>query len=612
MPEARRARRLVLLCAALLVGAGPVPALPGGAQDAIGAARAALRQGDGIAGEAALRKAMRAGASRAAVAPWMGEALIAQGELDRARAWLDPAGFAPGEGAHGWRMLGLLERLQGNLAAAELAYDRAKALAPRDPLVWVDIGRLRYAGGQQLQALDAARRALALGPANPAALEFRAQLLRDQRGWEAALPLYEQALAQAPDDLSLLGGYAATLGEAGRAGAMLEVTRQMIAIAPRHPQAWFLQAVLAARAGRSQLARRLLGRAGPRIGATPAAILLAGVLELEAGNANLAAGLLEPLADRQPENRRVQMLFARSLYESNDFSKLHMKFDKLSERADAPAYLLELVGRAYEEQGDRLAAARLLDRAAALAGPAVMPVSEAAPIGVLALRWADQPASPGSAVPYARALLAAGQVAPAQAVAARLRQLQPASAEALALSGDLALAAGQGAAAFDAYRQSASVRFPDALLLRMGEALDSAGRSAEVAPLVARYLRAYPENRLAARMAASHRAFAGDWAAARALLDNLRRRGGGRDVRLLADLSLAQLRGGDPAAALATARQAHALQPASAVAAQALGMALAFAGEEPAQAAALLDKAQAIGGANPLLAEARRALARRG
>ena len=93
--------------------------------------------------------------------------------------------------------------------------------------------------------------------------------------------------------------------------------------------------------------------------------------------------------------------------------------------------------------------------------------------------------------------------------------------------------------------------------------------------------------------------------AARALLENLLRRGGGRDVRLLADLSLAQLRTGDAAAAVATAQRAHALQPASGVAAQALGMALAFAGQDAPRAAALLDKAQVLNGANPLLAEAR-------
>lgn len=605
MPDPRRLLPALVLAGAL---AGAAPLLARVEPGAMNPAKAALQRGDGIAGEVALRKVLAAGATRADVAARMGEALILQGDLVKARDWLGPGQFAPGEEGHGWRMLGMLERLDGNLPAAGQAYDKALGFAPKDPLLWVDIGRLRYVGGQQVQALDAAQRALAAAPDNPRALEFRAQLLRDQRGWDAALPLYEQALEQAPNDLSLLGGYAATLGEAGRGAEMLAVTRKMIGIAPKHPLAWYLQAVLAARAGKVDLARRLLERTGTRLQDVPAGLLLRGVLELEAGNANVAAGLLERLYERQGANQRLQLLYARTLYESNDFNKLHERFDPLASRPDAPAYLLELIGRAYEEQGDRLAAAPFLDRAAAATTPAIVPIPEPDPIGVLAVRWTDAPGVPATAVPYARSLLAAGNIAGAQGVAARFRELHPGSAEALALYGDVAMAAGQAGAAIDAYQLAAAVRFPDALLLRLGEAFDKAGRGADAVPVAARYLAAFPGSRMAARMVAGHRAFADDWGAARTLLENLRRRGGGRDVRLLADLSLAQLRTGDTAAALATAQQAHALQPASGVAAQALGMALAFAGQDAPRAAALLDKAQVLNGANPLLAEARRKL----
>ena len=59
-----------------------------------------------------------------------------------------------------------------------------------------------------------------------------------------------------------------------------------------------------------------------------------------------------------------------------------------------------------------------------------------------------------------------------------------------------------------------------------------------------------------------------------------------------------------------SAERAYALQRGSGVAAQALGMALAAAGEEPQRARDLLDKARRIGGDNPLLAEARAQLAK--
>lgn len=605
----RLARFLTVLGLAAVLIAAPLAALPDVQQGPINAARAALQKADGIAAEAALRNAIKAGAPREAVAAWMGEAYIYQGDLLKAREWLGPGQFAPESAGRGWRALGRLEQLEGNLPAAGKAYDRALALMPNDAQLWVDIGRLRYQGGEQIQAIDAAERALAAEPDNIRALEFRAQLLRDQSGWAAALPLFERALAQAPEDLSLLGGYAATLGELGRTTEMLAVTRKMIEVSPKHPYAFYLQAVLAARAGKIDLARGLLARTGDRLQTMPAGLELQGLLELEAGNANVAAGLLEPLAQRQGANQRLQLLLARALYEAGDYGKLHDRFDALAARGDAPVYLLLLLARAHEEQGNRAAAAPLLDRAAAATIPALMPIPERDPIGVLALRWNAAPGMPETAVPYARSLLAAGDMRGAVGVAERFRQLHPGSSEALALWGDVALASGQAGAALAAYDQSAQVRFPETLLLRMGEAFDKAGRGRDAVIVTANYLTAFPGSRLAARMAASHRAFSGDWAGARALLESLRQRGGNRDVRLLADLSLAQLRTDDSKAALATAERAYALQRGSGVAAQALGMALAAQGDDPVRARALLDKARRIGGDNPLLAEARAQIA---
>lgn len=606
-------RRLCI--AAAVLGAAlsaPLLALPDVQQGPINAARAALLKGDGIAAEAALRNAIKAGASRPAVAAWMGEAMIDQGELLRARDWLEPVQFAPGDEGHGWRMLGLLERLEGNFSAAGQAYDKALSYTPRSSPLWVDIGRLRYLGGQQIMAIEAADRALAADPRNIRALEFRAQLRRDQSGGAAVLPLFEQALEIAPDDLALLGGYAATLGELGRAKDMLAVTRQMIEVSPKHLDAFYLQAVLAARAGRVDLARGLLARTGDRLKDVPAVVELQAILELETGNANIAAGLLEPLALRQGANQKLQLLLARALYEAGDYTKLHARYDALAARPDAPTYLLLLLARAYEEQGNRAAAAPLLDRASAASIPVLMPIPERDPVGVLALRWNDNPAVPETAVPYVRSLLAARDMAGAGAVATRFRQLHPGSSEAFALWGDVALASGQAGAALQAYEQSAQVRFPETLLLRMGEAFDQARRSDDAMMVTGRYLAAFPGSRLAVRMAASHRAYLGDWATARALLENLRLRGGNRDVRLLADLGLAQLRTDDLKAARRSAGRAYALQRSSGVATQALGMVLAASGEDDALARNLLDKARRIGGDNALLAQARAQLAGKG
>ena len=588
-----------------LVQAGPGVAAPAAVRSLVGQAQAALGKGDGIAAEAELRRALQAGASKTDVAASMGEALLLQGQLSKAREWLAPGQFAKGREAYGFRMLGKLEQLQGQLSAAGQAFDRALGFSTNDPLLWVDIGRLRYVGGEQLQAVDAAERALAIAPGNVRALEFRAQLIRDQFGLQVAMPWYERALEEAPDDLALLGGYAATLGELGRASEMLIVTRKMIELSPRDPQAFYLQAVLAARAGKSELARRLLGRTGERLSEVPAAMMLQGILELRAGNANRALEILDRLASRQPANLRAQALLGRALYDVGDYQRLIDRFGAAVSRPDAPTYLVALVAKAHEEIGDRAGAAPLLDRVAAAAPPAIMPIAERDPPGVLVLGWRDAPASAGTAVPYVRSLISAGDFAGAEQVAEQYRGARAGSGDAQALAGDVQLALGRGGPALERYSLASRIRFPEGLLQRMIDSLDQLGRGNEAPGLVSTYLGAYPGSRLAARIAANQSAYAGDWERSRLLLENLRARGGNRDFRLLADLSLAQLRTGDGAAALESASRAYRLQRASPVTAQAYGMALVAADERLPLARQLLEKARTVGGDNPLLLESR-------
>lgn len=604
-----RNRLLAGLAALALLAGGAGQAAPPGGDGPLAAARQALARGDGVAAEVRLRDAMARGASREQVSAAMGEAYLAQGNLPKAREWLADGAFAPGTEAQGWRMLGRLERLENDFAAASRAYDQALRHAPKDSGLWVDIGRLRYAGGEQLQAVEAAEHAVRLDPGNVRALEFRAQLVRDQYGMAAALPWLEAALLKAPADLSLLGEYAGTLGELGRATDMLAVTRQMLAIDRNNARAWFLQAALAARAGKAGLARALLGRAGDALRDVPAAMLLQGALEMEAGSPGLAIATLDRLLTRQPGNAQAQVLLARAYARAGRNRELVARFGPHAAGPDASPYLLTLVGRAYEELGQRDLAAGFLDRAAALPA-AFAPITQPDPQGLAALRWRDSPGAIGAATPYVRQLLAARRFAEAQGVAERVRADSPGLADAQALAGDVQLMQGRGDDALARYGMAARVRMGESLLVRMVGALRMAGRGEEASRLVAGYLVQSPASPVAARLAANALAQAGAWAQTRRILENLRARGGARDPRLLADLAIAQLRTGDGEAAEETARAAYRLQRMNPLATQAYGIVLAERGERREQAAALLEKARKLGGDNPVLAAARAGLAR--
>ena len=501
-----------MIVAALVLGAGAAAAP---ANNALAEAKAALERGDGIAAEVAARRALDAGVPRGEVAALMGEAELLQGDFGDARDWLAGGGFSAATRERGFHALGRLEMAEGDLAAAGRAFDQALASGPGSARLWVDIGRLQYRAGQHYMAVEAAAKAIELDPDEPRALEFQAQLTRDSQGVVAALPWFERALERAPRDLGLLGEYAATLGEAGRHTDMLRIARRMTEIDPRHPRAYFLQAVLAARAGRNDLARRLLGRTDGAYDDLPAGLLLAGVLELRTGNSALAVEQFDALARRQPENALAPLLLGRALLAHGEANEVVATLGAAADRSDASPYLLALVARAHEQLGRRREASRYLDRAA-----------EAEPAGGGVLAASDQSLADVAAI---RTALAQGQTAEAVALARNLGARFPDSIDVEILSGDVALLAGDPAGALAAYRRASAVRRDFALVERMAAAHETLGREDAALGEVSGYLARNPRSQPAARLLGTMLERRGDTRRAGMLLAYARELGGGSD-----------------------------------------------------------------------------------
>ena len=554
----------------------------------IDAARRALRTGDGIAAEMKLRAALEAGASRSEVAAFMGEAYLDQGDLAQARGWLEAGDFAPGTAAEGWRQLAWLERLDGHLAAAGRAYDKVLAITPNDAGLWVEIGRLRYAGGQHVLALAAGRKALAIDPKNVRALQFGGELVRDRYGLSAAIPWFERALQINARDVPVLLDYAATLGDLGRASEALVVTRRVLQLEPNNPRAYYLQAVIAARAGNYALSRILLDHAGTKLDGEAGVMMLHAVTQFAAGNYQMGADWLEQCLKIRPDDRNAKNLLARDLYFGGRYRYLTQRLSADIAKDDAAPYLLTVAARAYEALGERDVAGVLLDRAAQPRRPGLRVLPSGTRIG---------------------ALLAQGQGAEAEQASNRELHVDPGSYGSLSLAGDAQLAALHPAQAQTLYALASQIRMPQGLFLRRLAAYSAANDRQGARDLVTAYLHGYPRSHAALRAAAQLAEYTGDFARARAILVWLRDNGGGRDVQLLSTLAVLEARLGDDGAALTDAAAAYRLQRASPIAAQALGFAYASSGSQPAAAQALLDKAQAMTGLTPLILRARTLLA---
>lgn len=567
---------------ALAVSASPGLGDTSGRDAAFAKARAALARGDGVAAEIALKDAQVQGADRRAVAAGMGEALLAEGKLDKAREWLAPAQFADADRTRGLRMLSRLESQQGNMAAALAALERAIDGDGKDADAWVDLAQLRYRTGYQFAAFDALRSALNVGPENLRAIDFQGLIARDQFGPDVALTWFERGLMTSPNDGVLLGDYAATLGELGRYREMLVVTRRMLELGVAESRAHYLQAVLAVRAGNFSLARACLNRAGAAADDMPSAGVLSGIIHLQDGNPRLAVAAFQRIAAQQPQNETAQLLLARALYEAGDQKGVIARYSAWASSPSAPPYLLTLVARAYEDIGDRTLAAPLLDRAAAVHEAGLRPAFDFSSTG-------PAPADAGAA--QVRFAITSGRANEAVATAERLRNDWPGMGSAHLLAGDAHFAAGRFDLAASAFTEAARVRGDDSLAVRLVLANARQGRLAAGAQVATSFLATHPQSLVAARLAADYAASIGDWGRSRLLLENLAAGSGRRDMRLLSDLSFAQLRLGDTKAAIQSARRAFDLQPASPVASQALAMALKAGKQDGDLAAALAVRA---------------------
>lgn len=554
-------------------------------------AGAFLFKRDGIAAENELKLAMQRGASEQVVRHLMGQAQELQGDMREARRWLTGGPFSKSGAVRGWTTLGRVEIASGNLPAAGKAFDQALAVNPVDSELWVDIARLRFLGGEQKQALEAVERAVELAPENPKALQYHGQLTREQLGLLPALIWFERALKIAPNDVNLLVEYAATLGDLGRNAEMLAATRKILDADPDNPNAYFMQAVLAARAGKTSLARRLMLKTEGKLQNLPAALLVDGALEYRAGNLNQAIDRLQRLYARQPQNRQAMQMLARAMQRNGEYAEVVRRFRAAADRSDATPYLLTVVGRSLEQLDRRDEAAIYLNRAAQTFAPAMQPIAVPDSLPVLALAARDRPNDARAVIPYIRGLLAAGQADRALVEAKRLRDLNTGAADAHLLVGDVEMIAGRWPEASEAYRQGAAIRMTDLTLLRTLAAIARTGADADARQFNGQYLDRNPFHPMALRIQSMSVLDAGQWAIAAPMLRDLRDRIGLQDAFLMADLAMAELKLGRNGQAAEAAEAAYRAQPASPVSAHIWGMALLAEGKRLADAEALLEKA---------------------
>ncbi len=572
-----------------------------------------LRLMDGIAAEAELDRAVQLGLDPASVRHLYGHAYFLQGEAEKARDQLMADDIPVSHQGYAARILGQVAQKVGDQQMASAAFNRAMELDRKNPDLWVAIARFRADTGDQAGATNAVDEAVKLDPRNLRALQYRGELLRFQFGLGAAIPWFERALQIDPNDVPLLTEYAATLGDMGRMTDMLVVARKIISLDGHNPRAFFMQAVLAARAGQYGLARRLMQQTKGVIDNVPAVLLVEGIIEHREGNYNAAIDKFGRLVSIQPENRQAQNLLARSLYLAGSADDAVDVLRPQVSRSGSDPYALWLAGRAMEAIGERDQATGILNRAAVHDTGRESAILAAAPLSVLQAEAQRNADDARIVVPYIRALFDAGDYGTAFAEAKRLQQGNPGASPAHVLVADVAAAMGNYDEALDALEQARSIRFSEPVMLRMVEVLRAKGAMQKSGEVLAQYLHYNPSNIAGLRWMAYSHLETGSWAVAAYILENLRKRIGENDALIMAGLTEAYTGLGETDKAIAAGRIAYQVQPSSPVVSHLYGLALMQDANRRRDGISLLKKAITIVPDNPAYRQSlRQALAVRG
>lgn len=327
-------------------------------------ARVLMARGDGVAAQTEIERAIRAGAPRNRTHHLMAESLFLQRKFAEAREAAGRSDIPPQFAAYAARMRGRANAALNNAEAARADFERAVRIAPRNLEAQLDLARFLASRREVPGAVAAVDRALAIQPDHPQALLLKGDFTRATQGLQAALPFFDRALRTDPNNIEALLERAATLGDLGRENDARADIAKVKGLAPNHPLAFYLEAVLAARKGQWQEAQGLLGQTRGMLDRYPPAMALSGMVSYQLGNLSQANETFSRLVAQNPNNLAARRMLGLVQLQRGDARAALATLRPLESLPQLDAGTLSILGSAYAGTGDMESAQRFLERAA--------------------------------------------------------------------------------------------------------------------------------------------------------------------------------------------------------------------------------------------------------
>ena len=207
-----------------------------------------LETGDLAGAEKELRKAAELKYPPDQVVPALAGMLVARGEYKKAVDEFGTANLASAEGkAELQTTLGKALMALGNADAAKSAFAAARSAQSDYPPALIGEARLKAIGGDMPGALALVETALAKSPTLTEGWQLKGDLLIAQQQLEPALAAYRKAVETKPDFVPAHYMIVSLLMQQGKSEEASKQLEAMKKVAPKHPQTFYLQALMAYR-----------------------------------------------------------------------------------------------------------------------------------------------------------------------------------------------------------------------------------------------------------------------------------------------------------------------------------------------------------------------------
>lgn len=325
-----------------------------------------IEVGDPLSAEKELRKALSLGATRSAVIPSLGKAMLTMGQFDKVLAEI-PADPADAEQI---QTLGLRANAYLGLGDAEQAgqlFDRMLKKQPGQGEALLGLARIALAAGQLEKAGGLLEQALRNNPADIDGLRLKADMLHTQGKNEDALLLYARILALHPDNAQAhidIANLHIQSGKFVEASAEIEAARKA---KPNNVMVLYAQALLDFREGKNKSALDELQRVLQALPEHMPSILLMAAVQLALGSPQQAEPYLHHFLEANPRHPYASKMMASVALANGNPDLVVAMIVPLLRDYPKDVELLGLVGEAHMRARRFAQAAEYFEKASALA-----------------------------------------------------------------------------------------------------------------------------------------------------------------------------------------------------------------------------------------------------